>query len=318
MLNKIQPIKKILNNYMGIVGWCVLDGFRLLIITGLSGAGKTQVVRSLEDMGFFCVDNLPPALIAKFAELCRQSAGKVSKIALFVDIRGGDFFDTLVQVLEEIEHDGINYEILFLEASEETLIRRYKETRRRHPLAPQGRLVDGIRKERNKLEHLKGRANYIIDTSDMSTAQLRTAIEDLFTDGREKERMSITVVSFGFKYGIPKDADMVFDVRFLPNPYYVEAMRNYRGIEPFVNEYIWKWPITQKFMEKLWGLVEFLVPHFVKEGKGQLIIAVGCTGGLHRSVAIAQKLHEELSGQNYKSSIVHRDIEKNLAGVKRS
>lgn len=288
-----------------------MEHFRLVIITGMSGAGKTQVVRAMEDLGYFCVDNLPPMLIPKFAELCVQSAGKVNRIALVVDIRGGEFFDTLVQALEELESQGHLYEIMFLEASDETLIRRYKETRRRHPLALTNRISEGISHERDRLEHIRGRATHIIDTSDMTTTQLKDKVVNLFAGEREQERMNITVVSFGFKYGIPLDADMVFDVRFLPNPFYVESLRRKSGRIPEVGDYIWKWPVTQQFMERLGGLVDFLVPNCIKEGKSQLVIAIGCTGGLHRSVFVAHRIYESLRSKGYKVTIEHRDIKHN-------
>lgn len=290
---------------------------QLVIVTGMSGAGKTQVVRCMEDLGFFCVDNIPPTLIPKFADLCAQSEGKVHKIALVVDIRGGDFFDALSQVLEELHHRKFHYDILFLEASDETLIRRYKESRRRHPLAIQGRLLEGIRKEREKLASLRQRATQTIDTTNMTTGQLRSAIESIFSETGEVDKMPITIVSFGYKFGIPLDADLVFDVRFLPNPFYVETLRCYSGCEPSVREYIWKWPITQKFMDKLYELVDFLVPHYVKEGRRQLIIAIGCTGGMHRSVAVANTLYELLRKQGYNVFCEHRDIPKNVQGVER-
>ncbi len=289
-----------------------IDNFRLVIITGMSGAGKSQVVRAMEDLGYFCVDNLPPMLIPKFAELCAQSGGKVSKIALVVDIRGGEFFDTLAQVLEGMEKQGHLYEILFLEASDATIIRRYKETRRRHPMAPHGRISEGINRERDRLEQIRGRATHIIDTSGLSTAELKGKITGLFAEERELERMTVTVVSFGFKYGMPLDADMVMDVRFLPNPFYVESLRRKSGQEAVVGEYIWKWPVTQQFMEKLAGLIDFLVPHYVKEGKSQLIIAIGCTGGLHRSVFIAEKMFEYLKAKGFKVNVEHRDIKHNV------
>jgi UPF0042 nucleotide-binding protein len=289
-----------------------MEDFRLVIITGMSGAGKTQVVRAMEDLGYFCVDNLPPLLIPKFAELCVQSAGRVNKIALVVDIRGGEFFDTLVQVLEDLETQGFMFEILFLEASDETLIRRYKETRRRHPMAPLGRVSEGISRERDRLEQIRGRATHIIDTSDLSTTQLREKVFTMFEGERGGERMTITVVSFGFKYGIPLDADMVFDVRFLPNPFYVESLRKKSGQVAEVGDYIWKWPITQQFMERLGNLIDFLVPNYIKEGKSQLIIAIGCTGGLHRSVFVADKIYEGLRGKGYKVNVEHRDIKHNI------
>ncbi|WP_026319340.1 RNase adapter RapZ [Anaeromusa acidaminophila] len=289
-----------------------MEEFRLVIITGMSGAGKTQAVRALEDLGYFCVDNLPPALIPKFAELCSQSAGKVSRIALVVDIRGREFFDTLAQVLEEMEKQGQIYEVLFLEASDEVLIRRYKESRRRHPLAAQGRVSDGIVRERARLEPIRGRATHVIDTTGMATTKLREKLTSLFATGAQMQRMSITVVSFGFKHGLPLDADMVFDVRFLPNPFYVENLRRKSGVTPEVGEYIAKWPVSQQFQERLWSFVDYLIPHYVDEGKSHLIIAIGCTGGMHRSVYIAQKLYERLRNHGYKITIEHRDIRHNL------
>lgn len=289
-----------------------MEEFRLVIITGMSGAGKTQAVRALEDLGYFCVDNLPPELIPKFAELCSQSAGKVSRIALVVDIRGREFFDTLAQVLEEMEKQGQVYEVLFLEASDEVLIRRYKESRRRHPLAAQGRVSDGIVRERARLEPIRGRATHVIDTTGMATAKLREKLTGLFATGAQMQRMSITVVSFGFKHGLPLDADMVFDVRFLPNPFYVETLRRKSGVTPEVGEYIAKWPVSQQFQERLWSFVDYLIPHYVDEGKSHLIIAIGCTGGMHRSVYIAQKLYERLRNHGYKITIEHRDIRHNL------
>ncbi len=289
-----------------------MEEFRLVIITGMSGAGKTQAVRALEDLGYFCVDNLPPALIPKFAELCSQSAGKVSRIALVVDIRGREFFDTLAQVLEEMEKQGQIYEVLFLEASDEVLIRRYKESRRRHPLAAQGRVSDGIVRERARLEPIRGKATHVIDTTGMATTKLREKLTSLFATGAQMQRMSITVVSFGFKHGLPLDADMVFDVRFLPNPFYVENLRRKSGVTPEVGEYIAKWPVSQQFQERLWSFVDYLIPHYVDEGKSHLIIAIGCTGGMHRSVYIAQKLYERLRNHGYKITIEHRDIRHNL------
>lgn len=292
-----------------------MEDVRLVIITGMSGAGKTQVVRTMEDLGYFCVDNLPPMLIPKFAELCTQSAGRVNKVGLVVDIRGREFFDTLIQALEDLEKQGYPYEMLFLEASDETLIRRYKETRRRHPMSPHGRLSEGISRERERIDHVRGRATHIIDTSELTTTKLREKITGLFTSDHEQQRMNITIVSFGFKYGIPLDADMVFDVRFLPNPFYVESLRRKSGAVAEVGDYIWKWPITQQFMEKVSGFVDFLVPNYIKEGKSQLIIAIGCTGGMHRSVFVAGKIYEGLRNKGYKVNLDHRDIKHNIGEI---
>ena len=285
-----------------------MEKSRLVIITGMSGAGKTQVMRLMEDLGYFCVDNLPPALIPKFAELCEQSAGRVKKIALVVDIRGGEFFDQLMQVLGEMDQQNMMPEVLFLEASDETLIHRYKETRRRHPLAPEGRISEGIRQERDRLEYVRGRATHIIDTSNMTNQQLKTRITELYEGGDEASRLQVNIVSFGFKYGIPLDADMVFDVRFLPNPFYVEPLRRKSGENPLVREYIDKWPVTHQFLSRLQAFIDFLIPHYIKEGKSQLVIAVGCTGGLHRSVFVSSKIKESLREKGYQVSLEHRDI----------
>lgn len=288
-----------------------MDTSRLVIITGMSGAGKTQVVHIMEDLGYFCVDNLPPALIPKFAELCAQSAGRVSRIALVVDIRGGEFFDELMHVLGEMDREAVMAEVLFLEAADATLIQRYKETRRRHPLAPQGRISEGIRQERDRLEYVRGRATHIIDTSSLTTQQLKERITELYGGESEQAKLSVNVVSFGFKYGIPLDADMVFDVRFLPNPFYVEPLRCKTGEHPDVREYINKWPVTHQFLKRLQSFIDFLIPHYAKEGKSQLVIAIGCTGGMHRSVFVSGKVGEALREQGYRVAIEHRDIKHN-------
>ena len=289
-----------------------MENPRLVIITGMSGAGKTQVMRFMEDLGYFCVDNLPPALIPKFAELCAQSGGRVNRIALVVDIRGGEFFDQLMQVLGEMDQQALLSEVLFLEASDETLIHRYKETRRRHPLALEGRISEGIRMERDRLEYIRGRATHIIDTSNLTTNQLKERITELYKKGSDSAEINVNLVSFGFKYGIPLDADMVYDVRFLPNPFYVEPLRQKSGENPLVQEYIDKWPVTQQFLRRLQSFIDFLIPHYVKEGKSQLVIAIGCTGGLHRSVFVAGKIGHSLRNQGYKVSLEHRDIKNNI------
>lgn len=290
-----------------------MDNSRLVIITGMSGAGKTQVVHIMEDLGYFCVDNLPPTLIPKFAELCAQSAGRVSRIALVVDIRGGEFFDELMHVLGEMDREAVMAEVLFLEAADATLIQRYKETRRRHPLAPQGRISEGIRLERDRLEYVRGRATHIIDTSNLTTQQLKERITELYGGESEQAKLSVNVVSFGFKHGIPLDADMVFDVRFLPNPFYVEPLRCKTGEHPDVREYISKWPVTHQFLQRLQSFIDFLIPHYAKEGKSQLVIAIGCTGGMHRSVFVSGKVGEALREQGYRVTIEHRDIKHNKA-----
>jgi UPF0042 nucleotide-binding protein len=284
---------------------------KLVIVTGLSGAGKTQAMRCLEDLGFFCVDNLPPALIPKFSELCAQAASKINKIALAVDIRGGEFFDTLFEVLSEIDMQGIQYEILFLEASDETLVRRYKESRRRHPLSSHGESLEVIREERNRLQDLRGRANKIIDTSNMAVQQLKEEIAAIYADNTNTSRLHITVISFGYKYGIPLDSDLVFDVRFLPNPHYDPTLRPLSGNDRVIRDYVFGSPLTGDFMEKFQDFIEFLIPQYVKEGKTTLMIAIGCTGGMHRSVVMANRLGEILETRDLPVTVRHRDIKKN-------
>lgn len=281
---------------------------RFVIVTGLSGAGKSQAVKVLEDLGFFCVDNLPPALILKFAEICSQTRGGIEKVAVVTDIRGGKFFDQLQSSLEELETGGFNYEILFLEASDETLIKRYKTSRRMHPLAGDGRIIRGINAERMKLDEIKKKANYIIDTTNMSTSQLKQEIIHLFVEGGKTEKLIINIISFGFKYGIPLDGDLVFDVRFLPNPYYIETMKKLSGNDDEVREYVMKWPEAKEFMEKLVDMIEFLIPHYIKEGKSQLVVAIGCTGGRHRSVTMANMLYQRLKEKDHRVILEHRDI----------
>lgn len=288
---------------------------RFVIITGLSGAGKTHAVRVLEDLGFFCVDNLPPTLIPKFAELCSQPGGKVNRVALVIDIRGGEFFDSTFEALESLERVGFAYQILFLEASDEALVRRFKETRRRHPLAPQGRILEGIQEERRRLEELRGKAHIIIDTSNFTPQQLREQIKAIFAADQELPPFVVSVVSFGFKFGLPRDADLVFDVRFLPNPHYVESLRTLNGNHYTVKEYVMKWPLTQKFIRRLFGLICFLLPHYLNEGKPQLTIGIGCTGGQHRSVVVANRLAELLKARQHTVVVEHRDIEKNEPGA---
>lgn len=281
------------------------EDMRFVIITGLSGAGRTLALRIFEDHGYFCVDNLPPALIPKFAELCRQT--RKNKIALVMDIRGGDFFDHLFESLKGLKNMGYSYQILFLDASDEVLIKRYKESRRRHPLALEKRIIDGINLERKKLEPLKATANVIIDTSFKTPAQLKDEIVRRFIKAEKEEGLLINLVSFGFKQGLPLDADLVFDVRFLPNPFYVESLRMLTGNDSKVREYVMNCPESQKFLEKLTDLLEFLIPCYIREGKSQLVIAVGCTGGKHRSVTIVNELASLLREKGHKVIVEHRD-----------
>ncbi|GIP60885.1 RNase adapter RapZ [Paenibacillus woosongensis] len=280
----------------------------LIIITGMSGAGKSLAVRSLEDLGFFCVDNLPPVLIPKFAELIEQSNGKIAKVALVIDLRGREFFTALSESLGYVkDHFTINSEILFLDATDSVLVQRYKESRRRHPLAPDGMPLDGIRLERKMLEELKLSATQVIDTSNIKPAQLKEKIISRFSH-LESNHLSVNITSFGFKYGIPIDADLVFDVRFLPNPHYIEQLRPHTGQDSDVYDYVMKWPETQSFLTKLLDMLHFLLPQYHKEGKSQVIIAIGCTGGKHRSVAIAEYLGRMLGTSETETvRVSHRD-----------
>jgi len=284
-----------------------------LIITGLSGAGKTHAIRALEDLGFFCVDNLPPSLLPKFAELCFSAEGRIRQTAIVIDARGGEFFDDLSQALLDMRAQGQHYEILFLEASTEVLVKRFKETRRRHPLSNHGRLLEDILLERQRLEGLRGIANKIIDTSNLTTNELKTQINDLYGPENEKVRMHITVMSFGYKYGLPLDADLVMDVRFLPNPFYIPLLKEQTGHDAGVREYIMQSPVTTEFLKKYSDLLTFLLPHYLKEGKTHLVIAIGCTGGQHRSVMLANSLSEMLFCSEYKVTVRHRDLPKSGA-----
>lgn len=286
---------------------------RFVIISGQSGAGKTQAVRCLEDLGYFCVDNLPATLIPKFAEACYQTDGKIDKIALVIDIRGGKFFDDLFQGLNFLKEQNFNYEILFLDASDETLIKRFKESRRKHPLAPEGRILNGITMERNRLKEVKDRANNIIDTTKLSPRELRDKLTGIYSeDGQVENELMITVLSFGFKYGIPVDSDLVFDVRFLPNPFYIPDLKPFSGNDKPVRDYVFNFDVTNNFVEKLDGMLSFLIPNYLKEGKRQLIISIGCTGGRHRSVAIATEVYERLKAHGNTVTLDHRDINEDI------
>lgn len=287
----------------------------LVIITGMSGAGKTIAVQSMEDLGFFCVDNLPPVLIPKFAELIDQSQGRIGKVALVIDLRGREFFTALSESLGYMrEHFTIHYEILFLDATDSVLVQRYKESRRRHPLAPDGNLLDGIQSERKLLEDLKGWATQVIDTSALKPAQLKERIVGRFSN-LDRSTISIHVVSFGFKYGVPIDSDLIFDVRFLPNPHYVEQLRPKTGQDPEVYDYVMKWQETQTFLSKLLDMLQYLIPLYHKEGKSQVIIGIGCTGGQHRSVAIAEYLGRMLgTSETELVKVSHRDAGRDRHG----
>ena len=284
---------------------------KLVIVTGMSGAGKTVALKMLEDLGFYCVDNMPVQLMEKFVDLLRENPGEPENVAMGVDSRSGDELPQLQEVLDRWKMRKIPCQILFLDASDEVLIKRYKETRRNHPLAGNGRLDRGIAREREKIAFLKRQADYILDTSSLLTRELREELARIFSGGQPYENLFVTVLSFGFKYGIPVDADLVFDVRFLPNPYYVEELKYRTGEEKQVQEYVMQGGTCEIFLEKLFDLMEFLIPNYINEGKNQLVIAVGCTGGKHRSVTVAGALYEKLKEKKELGvKLEHRDIDK--------
>jgi UPF0042 nucleotide-binding protein len=275
----------------------------------MSGAGKTVAIQSFEDLGFFCVDNLPPTLLPKFLELMKESGNKMNKVALVMDLRGREFFESLFEALDNMsETTWVTPQILFLDAKDSVLVTRYKETRRSHPLAPSGLPLEGIGMERELLEELKGRAQLIYETSELKPRELREKILTQFSS-HSSQVFTVNVMSFGFKYGVPIDADLVFDVRFLPNPHYIDHMRPKTGLEEEVSSYVLKWTETQKFIEKVVDLLSFMLPQYKREGKSQLVIAIGCTGGQHRSVTLAEYLGHHFQNE-YKTHISHRDIER--------
>lgn len=278
-----------------------------VIITGMSGAGKSQAMKAMEDMGYYCMDNLPPTLLPKFAELCHQSKRNIDKVAVVVDIRGGIFFEDLFKGLEELNEEGIKYSILFLDALDQVLIKRYKELRRPHPLNPKGGILNGILEERKLLEEVKKKADFVIDTSKLTIGMLKEEIYKIFFEGLELRKLTISIVSFGFKHGMLLDADLVFDVRFIPNPYYVPELKDFTGEDEDVKKYVFHWDQTNIFMDKLMDMLEFLIPYYIKEGKTQLIIGIGCTGGKHRSVAIANEIEKRLKENEHRAIVSHRD-----------
>ena len=284
---------------------------RFVIVTGMSGAGKSTALKMLEDMGYFCVDNLPIPLLPRFVEMLDAPGEEVKKTALGLDVRSGQDLEGLETVLKEMDEKEVGYEILFLDAHDDVLVKRYKETRRQHPLSGSGRVDTGIAKEREKIAFLKMKATYILDTSKMLTRELRLELEKIFVDGQSFCNLFITVMSFGFKYGIPQDADLVFDVRFLPNPYYIEQLRPLSGNDRPVRDYVMGFDLAHEFSDKLEDMIRFLIPNYIAEGKTQLVISVGCTGGKHRSVTLANELYRRLGkSEEYGLRIEHRDIEK--------
>lgn len=288
---------------------------RFVIITGLSGAGKSYTLRAFEDWGYFCIDNLPPKLIPTIAELGSRADANIEKVAIVVDSRGGVLFDDLENILEEMTKRKYKFEILFLNASDEVLIQRFKETRRKHPLASEGRTSVGLKIERDKLKNIKKRANNIIDTSNLSVKEFKEELSKIYNKDMKSRGILINIVSFGFKYGIPLDSDLVFDVRFLPNPFYDENLRKLTGNDKEVQEYVLKYKLTNQFIDKILDLLRFLIPNYIEEGKSQLIIAIGCTGGQHRSVTIANTINTLLEKEGNWSVIDHRDIHKRMGEV---
>lgn len=285
---------------------------KFVILTGMSGAGKSTALKMMEDIGFYCVDNLPIPLLEKFSELTElQQNTELQKVAVGIDIRSGQSLEELRDVLDRIEAKGGSFEILFLDAEDSVLVKRYKETRRTHPLAGSERVDKGIQKERERLAFLKERADYIIDTSQLLTRELKAEIEKIFVQNQDYKNLFITILSFGFKYGIPADSDLVFDVRFLPNPYYVEGLRAKTGNDMEIQDYVLQFQEAHTFLDKLEDMVNFLIPNYIAEGKNQLVISIGCTGGKHRSVTLANELYKRLAERKeYGLKIEHRDIGK--------
>ena len=282
---------------------------RFVVVTGMSGGGKSTALHMLEDVGFYCVDNLPVPLIEQFVELIAMPGSEVEKVALGLDVRVDQPFEDAQKALEKLKENGYNFESLFMEAGDSVLLKRYKETRRMHPLSPGGRVEDGIHKERKILQDIKGKADYVIDTSNLLTRELKEEIDRIFVKNEEYNSLMVTILSFGFKHGIPADADLVFDVRFLPNPYYIEELKYKTGNDKEVQDYVMSFPEAGVFIDKLTDMLEFLIPNYVKEGKYQLVIGIGCTGGKHRSVTLANKLYERLKNKgNYGLKIAHRDV----------
>lgn len=283
---------------------------RFVIVTGMSGAGKSTTLKTLEDIGYFCVDNLPIQLIMRFAEIAYAKDNDINNVAIGVDIRSGVYLEQLSECLEQLKASQYNYEILFLDSNDDVLIKRYKETRRNHPLARNGRVEDGIKMERSRIAFLRKEADYIIDTTSLLTRELKAELDKIFIENAEYNNFIINIVSFGFKYGIPRDADLVFDVRFLPNPYYDLELRPLTGNDEAIQNFVMQFDEAKEFMNKIVDLLEFLIPNYIKEGKNGLVVAVGCTGGKHRSVTLANGIFKELESLPYSVRIIHRDIEK--------
>ncbi|MDY0340984.1 MAG: RNase adapter RapZ [Coriobacteriia bacterium] len=285
----------------------------LVLITGMSGAGRTQAIHTFEDLGYFCIDNLPPALLGQLVELAELPGSRIRKVAVVCDVRGGAFFEELIAAIRQLEEQGVKPRILFLTADDRTLVRRFKETRRRHPLAEVGSVASGIAEERNRLKAIEQRADLRIDTTELPPQDLRSLIREAFVAAGHVDQLTVTVSSFGFKYGVPIDADIVMDVRFLPNPYYIQSLRTHTGLDDAVREYVFSKPETGVFLERWLPLVEFLLPNYLTEGKTALHIALGCTGGMHRSVALAEHTAVFARELGYTVTVAHRDIARDKA-----
>lgn len=281
---------------------------RFVIITGMSGAGKTQVMHVMEDMGYYCIDNMPLVFLVPFAKMCHSGDNEFENVAIVADIRGGGTLEKIGDSLKALEAEGLGYEILFLEARESVILKRYKETRRSHPLAPEGSIEEGIALEREKMAFLRGEATHIIDTSRLLTRELKQIVIDLYGDGGKNNYFKILVESFGFKYGVPRDADLMFDVRFLPNPYYIEELRSHNGTEKCISDFVMSYKQSKEFLDKLLDMLKMLIPHYIDEGKTEIVIGIGCTGGKHRSVTIAEEITKRLLDSDYKTVVRHRDI----------
>ncbi len=282
---------------------------RFVIVTGMSGGGKRTALKMLEDFGFYCVDNLPVPLIRKFVELILAPNGEITKVALGLDVRADQSFMDIQKVLDDLKELGCVYELLFMDANNQVLLKRYKESRRMHPLASEGRVEDGIRKERNTLSEVREKADYVIDTSKLLTRELKEELDRIFVNNEEYNSLMVNIMSFGFKNGIPADSDLVFDVRFLPNPFYIEELKNKTGNDQEVQEYVMNFSEAREFLNKLSEMILFLIPYYVKEGKYQLVISIGCTGGKHRSVTLANELYKRLKNKgNYGLTLMHRDM----------
>jgi len=282
---------------------------RFVIVTGMSGAGKLTAQKMLEDLGYYCVDNLPIPLISKFVELILEPNREITKVVLGIDVRADQSFDEVQSALEELKKKNFPYEILFMDSSDETLQKRYKESRRMHPLSPDGRVIDGIKKERAILKKIKSESDYVIDTSKLLTRELKAELENIFVKNESYNSLMVNILSFGFKYGLPSDVDLVFDVRFLPNPYYIDELKEKSGNDKEVRDYVMSFEESRIFLEKLNDMLLFLIPNYVKEGKNQLVIGIGCTGGRHRSVTLANELYAKLKDQGtFGLKIEHRDL----------